>query len=106
MKTSLIDLNIFKPLKESGDDVLDTDIDEVSVYEDTSIPVPGGDKETPTSKMYDDESVPVPSKTEITVDEYNDAIKSLQKNIKESTTAMLQLTTMKVVNSPPEQTAG
>lgn len=85
---------------EKDDDILDANIDEAA---DVSITVPGGDKETPNAKPYDSCSIPIPSKKEISVDEYNSALTSLQKSFKEAVGVMEALQQIKVVDKSMEQ---
>lgn len=85
---------------KKDDDILDANIDEAA---DVSIPVPGGDKESPNAKPYDSCSVSIPSKKEISVDEYNSALTSLQKSFKEAVGVMEALQQITVVDKSMEQ---
>jgi hypothetical protein len=69
------------------DDILDENLNE-----DVSIPVPGGDKETPNSKPNDARSLSIPggdkeapgsASIELSAEDYNKALSSLKKSFKE-----------------------
>jgi hypothetical protein len=79
----LFDLNNLESSKI--DDLMELHIfDEDAIKEDTNIPVPGGDKETPTAKPHDAASISIPAKKDIPVDAYNDMLIRLKKSYKES----------------------
>lgn len=58
---------------------------------EVSITIPGGNGETPSAKPYDASSVSIPSKTTLTADQYNSAIGLLKKSFKEGAEIMEML---------------
>lgn len=68
-----------------------------------SVPIPGGDKETPTSKPYDNTIVPIPGKLELTEDEYNKYLKQSQQSLKESAEIAMMLAGANVVRKTTEE---
>jgi hypothetical protein len=74
--------------KKKKDDDEDDDEEEKKesvedfLWEDVSIAVPGGDSERPKGARSD-VNISIPSKTEISVDQYNDALSSIKKSFKE-----------------------
>jgi len=65
---------------------------------ETSIPVPGGDSETPKAKPYDDKSIPVPNKVTLTTDQYDAALAALKKSFKEGYELMEMLENVQVID--------
>lgn len=89
-------------LNEMGDDdVLKTNADEV-MTEDTNISIPGGLSEKPKGAPSD-QSISIPGKTEISADEYNQAVTSLKKSFKEAVEVLSILENVKVVQESTEE---
>ena len=66
-------------------------------YDDASVTIPGGDKESPSAKPYDSSSISVPSKVTLTSDQYNNAISALKKSFKEGAEILEMLENVNVV---------
>lgn len=71
--------------------------------EGANIPVPGGDKETPAAKPSDAAAVPVPATVTLTADEYNSAIGALKKSFKEAVDICAILESASVVHKTAEE---
>lgn len=72
-------------------------------YDTNSVSVPGGDSETPSAKPYDANSISVPEKVTLTSDQYNSALSNLQKSFKEGVAILEQLANADVVQKTPQQ---
>lgn len=71
--------------------------------EGANIAVPGGDKETPAAKPSDAAAVPVPATVTLTADEYNGAISALKKSFKEAVEICSILESASVVHKTAEE---
>lgn len=71
--------------------------------EGANIAVPGGDKETPAAKPSDAAAVPVPATVTLTADEYNSAIGALKKSFKEAVEICSILESASVVHKTAEE---
>lgn len=71
--------------------------------EGVNVAVPGGDKETPAAKPSDAAAVPVPATVTLTADEYNGAISALKKSFKEAVEICSILESASVVHKTAEE---
>lgn len=71
--------------------------------EGANVAVPGGDKETPAAKPSDAAAVPVPATVTLTADEYNSAIGALKKSFKEAVDICAILESASVVHKTTEE---
>lgn len=65
---------------------------------ETGVTIPGGNGETPSGKPYDASSVSIPAKTTLTSDQYNNAISALKKTFKEGVEIMELLESANIVH--------
>lgn len=66
-------------------------------YDNSSVTIPGGDKETPSAKPYDNHSISIPGKVTLTTDQYNNALNALKKSFKEGAEIIEMLENVNVV---------
>lgn len=71
-------------------------------YDASSISIPGGDGETPHSKPYDANSVSIPAKTTLTADVYNSTMAALKKSFQEAVEVLSVLENSTVVEKSKE----
>lgn len=67
------------------------------------VAIPGGEKETPSAKPYDQASISIPAGTTITVDQYNDAMDHLQKSFKEGVELLTTIRGMTIVEKSTDE---
>lgn len=72
-------------------------------YDSSSVTIPGGDGETPHAKPYDANSVSIPAKTTLTADTYNSTMTALKKSFQEAVEILSVLENAKVVEKSEEE---
>lgn len=75
----------------------DSETPKAKPYDAASVTIPGGDSETPKAKPYDVKSIPVPNKVTLTTDQYDAALSALKKSFKEGYEIMEMLEQANVV---------